>query len=185
MDKETRKAALAQYHDTNVAVTNVFVQFVNLENAPSVRFFTISGENRKRIRFLDNSEILDTSKKEKDECNYERLRLDLEYYYNPALGNIGKLSGFVLYLEEHNSETKGVINKFMQECRTNFIPAVEKELSELLINPDSGKERAEVKIKELVTLQDKINEGLQTYWPSPMPTLQKMHKIIEESVRNF
>jgi len=183
MNKELREVALAQFHETQVGVNNVFVQFINLENTPRIRFFTISEKKHNMVRFLDNAEILDTNKRKMTSEENDMQRLDLEYYFNPTLGEIGKFNNFVFYLKEHNSDLRGVINNVFQD-RSDFIPNIEKELSEILSKSENEEEQ-ELPIKDFVALQERVNEKLEEYWPSPMPTLQEMHKKLKESIREF
>ncbi|MDD2227570.1 MAG: hypothetical protein PHH71_03215, partial [Clostridia bacterium] len=109
---QIRKAQLEQFHDMPIALNRVYVQFLNLKNSPNIRLFVISDKNPKLVKFLDNAEILDTTLKDEKKAldeEYENMRLDMEYYYNPILKEIGKFEYLHNYLKEHISDVKGAI----------------------------------------------------------------------------
>jgi len=186
---EIRKAQLEQFHDMPIALNKVYVQFLNLKNSPNIRLFVISDKNPKLIKFLDNAEILDTTpadeKKALDE-EYANMRLDMEYYYNPTLKEIGKFEYLQNYLKEHISDAQGTIPVTDED----LIKEVEKQLKLLMLTDSSPIEsekdiesetRYEIEIKELVDFQKKINERLKDYWPAPIATLKQVKEFSNDA----
>ncbi|MDD3232060.1 MAG: hypothetical protein PHV79_01135 [Clostridia bacterium] len=185
---QIRKAQLEQFHDMPIALNRVYVQFLNLKNSPNIRLFVISDKNPKLVKFLDNAEILDTTLKDEKKAldeEYENMRLDMEYYYNPILKEIGKFEYLHNYLKEHISDVKGAI----PASDGDLIKEVEKQVKLLIIDSSQieseknieDETRYEIEINELVDFQKKLNERLQDYWPAPIATLKQVKEFSNEA----